>query len=257
VAASLALKIDTSEFASAAQRLAETPDLVRKALTGALSDTVDAVHSRQTMEMKQSFNNPTPYVLRGLKKMYPGGTPGKQSNRARYGMGVLQAGTGFEYFPIGKSPEDIVAPHVFGGKRKQKRSERRLTGIGYAASPFTVMGNEYPRNGSGDIPGARYTQMLDQLGVLSEMAKQQMPKSKTKGRRGVSYFAMVRRGGKKGDPAIAIGERTGGQMRIMLVFARSVGYQKRYDFFGVGRKQVEYSLPVNFSRIFRRYMSRM
>lgn len=252
MAASLALRIDTSEFASAAQRLAETPDIIRKALTGALSDTVDAVHSRQTMEMKQVFNNPTPYVVRGLKKMYPGGTPGKQSNRARYGMGVLQAGTGFEYFPIGKSPEDIVAPHVFGGNRRQKRSERRLAGLGLMPGGFTVMGNEYPKNASGDIPGARYTQMLHQIGALSDMARQSMGRGRQKDKKGVSYF-IARRGG----VPIGIVERSGGTTRMMLVFARSVSYRKRYDFFGVGAKQVQYSLPVNFNRVFNRYMSRM
>lgn len=244
----LAMQIDTSEFDRKIRILAEMPDLIRKTVVASLSETVDDLYVRQQMEMKNVFNNPSPYVLKGLKKRYPGG---------KMGQGVEKAGTYFEYFPVAKSPEDIVKPHVFGGKRGVKRSERRLTGIGYASSPYTVMGDNYPRNSGGDISGARYSQMLHQIGVMSEMARQQLPGTKKKKRAGVSYFRIVQKGGKRTDPAIAIAERRGSQMTIMLVFARSVSYQKRYDYFGVGEKQVAYSLPTNFNRIINRYLSRI
>jgi hypothetical protein len=35
----------------------------------------------------------------------------------------------------------------------------------------------------------------------------------------------------------------------MLVPARNVGYTKKYDYHGVGRKQLAYSLPRHFDRI--------
>lgn len=244
----LAMEIDTSEFERKLKILAGMPDLIRKTVTATLSETVDDLYVRQQMEMKNVFNNPTPYVLKGLKKRYPGG---------KMGQGVTKAGTYFEYFPIAKSPEDIVKPHVFGGKRSVKRSERRLSGIGYASSQYTVMGDNYPRNGSGDISGARYSQMLHQIGVMSEMAQKQLPGNKRKAKAGISYFRIVQKGGSKNDPAIAIAERRGSQMTIMLVFARSVSYPKRYDYFGVGEKQVAYSLPTHFNRIINRYLSRI
>lgn len=114
------------------------------------------------------------------------------------------------------------------------------------------MGNDYPKNSSGDISGARYTQMLHQLGSLSDMARSVMPKNRQKDRKGTSYYVI-----KRGGIPIAIGERNGTNTRIMLVFARNVQYQKRYDYFGVGEKQVQYSLPVHFNRIMQRYMSRL
>lgn len=239
----LAMTVDTSDFDRQLRKLAEMPDIIRKVVTGAISDTVDDLHTRQQMEMKQVFNNPTPYVMRGLKKRYPGG---------KYGQGVTKAGTYFEFFPVGKSPEDIVKPHVFGGGRQQKRSERRLSGLGFNPGGYTIMGSDYPKNSSGDISGARYTQMLHQLGALSEMARQSMPKNRQKDRKGTSYYVI-----KRGGVPIAIGERNGSSTRIMLVFARNVQYQKRYDYFGVGEKQVQYSLPVHFNRIMQRYMSRL
>lgn len=239
----LAMQVDTSDFQTKMRQLAQLPDIIGKVVRASLSDTVDDLHTRQSMEMRQVFNNPTPYVMRGLKKRYPGG---------KYGQGVAKAGTYFEFFPQGKSPEDIIKPHVFGGSRPQKRSERKLNQIGYNVGGYTIMGSEYPKNGSGDISGARYTQMLHQLGALSEMARQSMPKNRQKDRKGTSYYVI-----KRGGVPIAIGERTGSSTRIMLVFARNVQYQKKYDYFGVGEKQVAFSLPLHFNRILNRYISRM
>lgn len=239
----LAMSVDTSDFDTKLRQLAEMPEIIRKAVTGALSDTVDDLHTRQKLEMKQVFNNPTPYIMNGIKKRYPGG---------KMGQGVMKAGTYFEFFPVGKSPEDIVKPHVFGGQRKHKKSERRISGLGFNPGGYTIMGSEYPKNNSGDIPGARYTQMLHQLGALSQFARQSMPKNKQKDRKGTSYYVI-----RRGDVPIAIGERNGASTRIMLVFARNVNYQKRYDYFGVGERQVAYSLPLHFNRIVNRYMSRM
>lgn len=239
----LAMQVDTSDFQTKMRQLAQLPDIIGKVVRASLSDTVDDLHTRQSLEMRQVFNNPTPYVMRGLKKRYPGG---------KYGQGVAKAGTYFEYFPVGKSPEDIIKPHVFGGSRPQKRSERKLNQIGYNVGGYTIMGSEYPKNGSGDISGARYTQMLHQLGALSEMARQSMPKNRQKDRKGTSYYVI-----KRGGVPIAIGERTGSSTRIMLVFAQNVQYQKKYDYFGVGEKQVEFSLPLHFNRILNRYISRM
>ena len=240
----LAMQIKTDDWNAKLRQLSQTPDLIRKSVVGALSETVDDLDRRQKLEMKRVFNNPKPYILGGLKKVYPGGKSGD----------VAKAGTFFAYFPVGKSPEDIVKPHVFGGTRRQKRNEYRLNQIGLNRGGFTIMGNDYPKDASGDIPGARYTQMLSQIGALSDMARKSLPKSKQKDRKGTSYYVI-----KRGGVPIAIGERTGGTTRIMLVFARNVQYRKRvkYDYFDIGRNQVEWSLPFHFNRIINRYISRM
>lgn len=255
----LAMQVDTSDFDRKLRQLAEMPKIIRNVVVASLSETVDDLVVRQQMEMKQVFNNPTPYVTKGIKGFYPGGNgPVRGFKKGRTGANVTQAGTYFEFFPMGKSPEDIVKPHVFGGPRRNKRSEQRLFGTqGIPAGSWTMMGKNYPRNQSGDISGARYTQMLHQLDALSDVARSQMGKSRQKDRKGTSYFVMVPKGGKKGDAPFAIGERNGGNMRIMLVFGAKPGYQKKYDYFGVGEKQVAYSLPLHFNRILNRYISRM
>lgn len=249
----LAMKIETGDLEAKMKQLAQMPDLIRKAVVGAMSDTVDDVHTRQTMEMKAVFDRPTNYVLKGLIKNYPGGVAGKRGRFARYGSGVMQAGTEFEFFPVGKSPEDIVRPHVFGGSRGQKRSERRLRQAGILpGSGFAIMGSNYARNGNGNISGARYAEMLAALNTMSETARSNLPKGKQKNRKGVSFWVA-----KRGGVPIAIVERRGSVNTVMLAFAKSVNYQKRFDYFGVGAKQVAYSLPLHFNRIVNRYLSRM
>ena len=80
----LAMQVDTSDWDRMLRQLAEMPEIIRKAVTGALSDTVDDLAVRQKLEMKQVFNNPTPYIVNGVKKRYPGG---------KMGQGVMKAGT--------------------------------------------------------------------------------------------------------------------------------------------------------------------
>ena len=251
----LAMQIETPDWDRKLRQLAETPELIRKSVVGALSETVDDLLVRQRMEMGQVFNNPTPYITKGIKGFYPGGKGGvRASRKGRVGATVAQAGTYFEFFPVGSSPEDIVKPHVFGGARRQKKSERRLMGVGkIGAGDMTVMGRDYPKNNSGDISGARYTQMLNELGALSDVARSFMPKSRQKNRKGTSYFMLT---SKSGVPVIV--ERNGKNTRIMLVVAKpGAGYTKKYDYFGVGERQVAYSLPLHFNRVVQRYISRM
>jgi hypothetical protein len=249
----LAMRVDTSDFDRGLKILAQTPDMIRKAVVGALSDTVDDLATRQDMEMKAVFDRPSQYVLKGLKKNYPGGREG-QSNRARFGQGVLKAGTYFEYFGGTGSPESIVKPHVFGGQRSRKSSEKRLQGmVALLGGQDTVQGRDYPRGSGGDINGSRYSEMLAAVGALSETARSAMPKGKQRNRKGVSFFVMKRDG-----VPIGIAERRGKDVRIMLVNTKKkTVYKKRYDYFGVGRKQVAYSLPLHFNRIINRMVSRL
>jgi hypothetical protein len=249
----LAMRIDTSDFDKGLRVLAETPDMIRKAVVGALSDTVDDLYTRQELEMKSVFNKPSPYILRGLKKSYPGGREG-QSSRARFGQGVLRAGTFFEYSKGSGSPEAIVKPHVFGGQRSRKASERRLQDrVALLGTQDTVQGRNYPRGSGGDINGARYSEMLAAVGALSETARSAMPKGKQRDRKNVSFFVIKREGA-----PIGIAERRGKDIKIMLVNTKKKAvYKKRYDYFGVGQKQVAYSLPLHFNRIINRMISRL
>jgi hypothetical protein len=253
----LALKMDTSDLDRKFKMLLEMPKTIEKAVVGAMADTVDDVHRAQITEMGPSFKKVSPYVKKGLIKALPYGKD-RQFGGKRLGQSLANSGTYFEDFPSRGSPNSIIAPNVFGGTRREKASESRLRMQGLIMpAGFAIQGDDYPRGSSGNINGARYSEMLAAIGALSDTARSQMPKGKQRNRKGVSFFAMVPKGGRKGDMPMAIAERRGGDLKIMLVPARKVGYTKKYDYYGVGRKQLNYSLPRHFDRILKRYLDRV
>jgi hypothetical protein len=233
----LAMEIDTKDFSRQLRAFAETPALIAKTVRGALSETVDDLHTRELMEMEKVFDRPSGYVKKGLKKRYP--------NKA----GVLSAGIEFAYFPVGRSPEDIMKPHVFGGSRPLKRSERKLGGMYTAKSPG------YPTDRNGNIIGARYVQMMNELGLLQDIPTKGRKSAENRQKRGWQFFVYRDKSGK----AIGIMEKRGKTQKMMLVFTRQPGYRKnvKFDYFEVAQKQIAYSLPLHFNRIMNRYASRL
>ena len=183
----------------------------------AINDTVDDMVKGQRIEMRRVFDNPRPFTLNALYGKY-----------VKKGSGILK-----------------------GGPRGRKRSERVLQGLGIIdAGTFTVQGRNYERDQYGDIPGGQYTRMLAELGAsgigLQGAKSQRNPRTK-----GNKKFGLMYR--KDGRP-FAIAEYRGGQPVIMLVFTSTPNYQPRYDFYGLASKQVHYSLPKHFNRVFSRMM---
>ena len=238
----LAVKVEAPKIDEVIQKFATLPDAIRRTVIFSLNDTVDDLHKRQLMEMDQAFDRPTAYVKRGLRKRYAAG-------RARPGFrapGAEMAGIYFEDFPVGKSPEDIIKPHVYGGSRPLKRSERRLQQFGILPSgKYTVMGGAFEKNNNGNITGARYTQALSDLSTIDTASRV------FKGKRKTRQFFVAKN--ESGQP-IGIAERRGGKRVMMLVFTNAPQYKKRYRYFEVGQQQVMVSLPRHFNRIMNKEM---
>lgn len=249
----LAVKVEAPKIDDVVKKFATLPDAIMRTVIFSLNDTVDDLHKRQLMEMDQAFDRPTAYVKRGLRKRYAAG-------KAKPGFmapGADVAGTYFEFFPQGKSPEDIVKPHVFGGGRGTKRNERRLQDAVWRSKEgrfnlgsgwYGIMGKDYPRNTYGNITGARYTEALSKLGTVQEAR----PGQKRRKGSSKSYFVLV----KGGKPA-AIMERNGRSIKPMLALTKDQPqYRKsvKYDYFEVGQQQVMVSLPRHFNRIMNKEM---
>jgi hypothetical protein len=208
------------------------------------------------MEMESAFDRPTAYVKRGLRKRYAAG-------RERSGFrapGAQVAGLYFEDFPVGKSPEDIVKPHVYGGARGFKRNERRLPDAVWRGEGgkynlgsgwYGIMGKDYPKNRNGNITGARYSEALSRLGTIDTARPGQKRGSSKKGA-SRAYFILV-----KGGRPVAVMERTGPRYPIIPMLAltrKTPQYPKRYRYFEVGQQQVMASLPRHFNRIMNKEM---
>lgn len=244
----LALKVDTSDLDRKLALIMQMPGLIEKAVVGAMTETVNDIHAAQIQEMKLSFDRPTAWLQKGLIKALPYGRD-RQFGGKRLGQSLANSGTYFEEFPTGRSPNDVVRPHVYGGKRPYKASEQRLKGIGAIRDDkISVMSYSAPRNGNGNIPGSVYSRMLADLGTIptARAAKKRQGKS--------AKFFVVRRE----DGLEFIAERVGDNIRpVIMFFHWKDGYKKRYDYHGVGKQQLAYSLPRHFDRILTRYMSRL
>jgi hypothetical protein len=207
----------------------------------AINDTVDDMVKGQRIEMRRVFDNPRPYTLNALFGKYAG----KRGN-------ILNAGIAFREFGAKGTPAyKYLMPNIKGGPRNAKRSEKALRQLGLLDSnSFTVQGRNYERDQYGDIPGGQYTRMLAELGAsgigLQGAKSQRNPRTK-----GNKKFGLMYR--KDGRP-FAIAEYRGGQPVIMLVFTSMPNYQPRYDFYGLASRQVKYSLPKHFNRVFSRMM---
>lgn len=211
----------------------------------AVNDTVDDMVIGQRIEMRRVFDNPRPYTLNALY--------GKKASR---NLSVFQAGIAFREYGGGIPAYKYLMPHIKGGERRLKRSEKALQGINVLqGKKFTVQGKSFQRDQYGDITGGQYTRMLAELGVdVNGMAGP----AKMKGQRttgGKKFFVMPQKGGKRGDGnPMAIAERRGKEIVIMLVITGEFTYKPRYDFYGLANRQVHYSLPKHFNRIFNRMM---
>lgn len=212
-------------------------DLVRFAI----NDTVDDMVVSQRVEMRKVFDNPRPYTLNALHPKYAG----KRGN-------VLEAGIAFREFGVKGTPAyKYLTPHIKGGHRRMKRSEKALQALGILGEKYqTVQGDEFGRDQYGDIPGGQYTRMLAELGAsgIGLQGAKSMRNPRTKGDK--RFFVMRRQDGRP----FAIAEKRGDQNVIMLVFTGKRTYKQRYDFYGVARRQVHESLPKHFNRIFSRMM---
>lgn len=214
----------------------------------AVNDTVQDMVIGQRIEMRKVFNNPRPYTLNALFGKYA--TKRNQIN-------VTSAGIAFREFRAKGTPAyKYLMPNIKGGPRRHKRSEKALIGIGAINDGlFTSMGENFQRDQYGDITGGQYTRMLAELGAntIGMTGPKQMKKAREKGKN--RFFLMPRKGGKRGDGRpMAVAERRGSDIVIMLVVHDAPGYKPIYDFYGLASRQVHYSLPKHFNRVFNRMM---
>lgn len=237
----LSTKTNADSFLAALQAKGrKMEDVIRYAV----NDTVDDMIVGQRMEMRRVFDNPRPYTLNALF--------GKYASRR---SPVTRAGIAFREMGVKGTPAyKYLMPNIIGGPRRDKRSEKALQSINaLPAGKKTVMGRNFQRDQYGDITGGQYTRMLAELGVsVNGMAGP----AKMRGERktgGKKFFAIPQKGGRRGDGnPMAIAERRGKEIVIMLVVTGEFSYKPRYDFYGLANRQVMYSLPKHFNRVFNR-----
>lgn len=190
----------------------------------AMNQTAYEARQKTVKLISRVFDNPTPWVLKST--FYTKAT--KQNLVATVeirdfgGKGI--AGT------------TILNPHIDGGRRKMKRSERRF-------GSYLYPGRNTKRNKYGNITAGRISKALADTKNMFD------PKQNTKNKK-ARYFS-IRSGGR-----IIIMERVNKKTVVpFLVSGRAPTYKKRLRFFEFVQKQVDKRFNTNFNRHLRRALA--
>lgn len=212
-----------------------------KTMSGALSETVNDMYLAETHEMRRVFDRPNPYTMNALFKKYP-----------RKGEGLDVAGIAFREFGVKGTPAyKYLMPHINGGPRRMKASERALQHVGgIKAGQMTVMGANFPKDAYGNITGGQYTRMLAELDILPGVLRGAKGKAKKRKASNAQFFLYTPKGL---NFPVGVAEKRGKDITIMLRFVSKVNYQKRFDFYTIGGGIVAQQFPIHFNRIFKRY----
>jgi len=175
-----------------------------------------------------------------------------EANRAAQGKGAI-------------SPAKYLSAQILGGKRMPKRFEVALQRAGIM--PAGMMAVFAKRSGAldpyGNLPGPKIVQILSYFQAFQERgfranmkktSKRNLALGKRKGMKwGMSYF----RGGKGTGLPDGIWERhyPNGEsgksfIRPILIYIDNATYRRRFDFYGIARRTIDATWPVEFSTAF-------
>lgn len=200
----------------------------------ALTTTAQDVKKALVDEMKTVFDRPTRFTLNSLFV-----EPATKDNmKARVWMKDTAQESG------GRPATDWLAPQVFGGKRDQKASEKRLSDRGVLpVGQYIVPARGLKLDAYGNISRGTMNKIVSGLGAQFDKYANSTASRRSAGNL-KRYFVM-----KKGNRPIGIGERTGkGKqgMRMVVAFASRPQYSKRFDFFQLAERVAEDRLPIRF-----------
>jgi hypothetical protein len=206
-------------------------------------------------EMKRVFDRPTRWTLNAVR-IQPAT---KRSLQSRVFL--------VEDASKGTAAADYLAPQILGGRREQKRYERRLSRAGVLPRGWvTVPGEAVPRNKYGNVSQGRIVQMLSAARAFGESGYDANPTGSARSRRAQGrsgadrMFVSRGRGmwfGRRQTLPAGIWQRMGRggrRVRPLLLFVRAASYSPRFDFQGVASKVVRGNFEEVFVSSLRRAM---
>jgi hypothetical protein len=229
----------TLDSRAAQQQLRGLQSQLDFAVALALTRTAKATQKELRAEMARSFDRPTRYAVNSLYIQ----SATKSNLEARIffkdDWSVGSQGTPATYF---------LTPEIKGGPRFHKSSELQLIRAGLlGASQYATPGRDQPLNASGNITGGQWKQILSGMGVARRAPGYEANitrKSKKRNPKRGSVFPLGKPGRVRGIASRVHGQR----LKVRLWFVDRAQYQKRFDFYGVGRKVTEDHLQTEFSK---------
>lgn len=161
------------------------------AVQTALNLTADELRTAYQREMRDSFDRPTPYTLRGVRVRYAT----KKSLNAE--VRLQDAG--------GRNrPSQYLRPEVEGGPRRMKAYEIQL------GRRYTVPGKEMARDRYGNLQGGIITRALAQMGILRGGVTQRT--SQDQADAAAKLKQRRKKMGRAGKPVYFVGRPGGGRL---------------------------------------------
>lgn len=224
------------EFQAGLSDLAKTKIL--QAVVDALNATAYGARAAEQAEIGRTFSGPAPRILRS--PLYV-----KADFQRRYIEVVISD----KEFP-GKThmtPAGVLAPHIFGGGRKIKSSERSLR-FGYpglfGSGQFITPGPGAKRDAYGNISGQEMIRIKSGAGIAEHAAGYMMnitarSRKRNKGAYGNLFVS----------PRVGVFRRMGPNSVIpVLYFSRAPMYRKRYKFHETFEAHVRTNFMKNLVR---------
>lgn len=192
------------------------------------------IKAAEIVEMKKVFDRPTPYTLNSLMI-----TPATKT-KPRAAVWFKDQAVRF------------MLPHIEGGTREQKRSEKWLSssgamGVNRYWIPATRVQNKY-----GNITGGRITQIMSALHAGPDVTAYRTARSAKRKKNPPEYVPILRKSWL--HPGV-YQRYARGRIKPVLLFAPNVTYRRRFDFFGVAEKTLNAVFERNWDRAWSYTMS--
>ncbi len=212
----------------------------------ALNKTAEWMETDIRLEMRKVLDRPTKFTLKSLYV--------KRATKRKLQAEVLFK----DFIPKGTPADKYLKPQVYGGSRGQKGFEKVLVRYGYLAPGwYAVPGAGARLNRSGNMTAGAITQILTALRAL--------PGTPTVGGREVKFtkrskavkkiFAIPYwKQGYHLKPGVY--KRMARGVKPLLIFTKNKPkYERRLDFFGIGKKSYKKHFKEEFRKAFRHAMA--
>jgi hypothetical protein len=240
----ISVKADIKELTRKLNRIQKKQ--IPFATAQALTWTAQDVRTDLYRNMKKVFDNPTKFIVPGnIEK------PGKKGALFMTGAkkNNLVAKVWVKDLIGDKGPPaiNILGPNIYGGKRKDKGSERALKSRGLIpAGKQIAPARGLNKNRHGNVTAGTMTKILSGLSALPGAAKG------SKSRQKVSYFVM-RLGGPGSDTGIF--ERRGKKIKKLFNVVSPPNYKRRFHFSKVAANSNKRHFKRNFDKSLKKALA--
>lgn len=209
---------------------------VRFAAAVALTEVAKETQKDLQVTMRQVFDRPTPWVMRG--------TFIRAATRAR-----LESSVGIKDQTASKALRtvaDVLEPHFAGGSRLRKRSEQIFTRRGLISdTEYLVPGEGARLDAYGNIGRGQLQQILSQLSLTVDQNKTKSARSKRSVARAGRFFWSY---GDRFPRGVWQGTREG--IKPILIVVRKPNYRRRISLDALALKNIAEHFERKFASSF-------